>query len=123
MGVFGHTAVLTAAAHGHVDIIQYLHSLGADLNSETITGETMAILAARNGHPGVLEVSCHPATGGISYVYNSYPWYSAGAHDQHDVTKMSPFSPPATCTLDFVSDRECLSYLRQQSFSTRRELM
>eukprot|EP00947_MAST-08B_sp_MAST-8B-sp1_P000962 g962.t1 len=52
----GWTAAMEAAAQGHVDALDALYDLGADLGSaDSTVGSTPLHLAARNGHKGMVE--------------------------------------------------------------------
>ena len=51
----GDTAAMLAAQNGHVEVVQFLHTAGCDLDKANNDGWTAGILAAQNGHVEVVQ--------------------------------------------------------------------
>ena len=51
----GDTAAMLAALNGHVEVVQFLHRAGCDLEKANNHGTTAGILAARSGHLEVVQ--------------------------------------------------------------------
>lgn len=55
LSVHGGVLLLTAAEHGHVNIVEYLCSEGADKDACTMDGKTALFSAAQYGHLDVVK--------------------------------------------------------------------
>ncbi len=53
---FGANALILAATGGHLSVVKYLVSAGADINSREAYGATALLSAAKNGFDRVAEV-------------------------------------------------------------------
>jgi ankyrin repeat protein len=51
----GATALIAAAQHGHLEVVQTLVAAQADVNARATDGATALMIASQNGHSDVAE--------------------------------------------------------------------